>query len=61
MAIVSAVLLVLVIFIRPQEFIPLFEQLSILNVLTALSIVGIAIEFGQQRFRNTLSPSCPIF
>lgn len=61
MAIVSAVLLVLVIFIRPQEFIPLFEQLSILNVLTALSIVGIAIEFGQRRFRNTLSPQLPYF
>ncbi|MGH7270924.1 MAG: O-antigen ligase family protein [Polyangiaceae bacterium] len=51
MALVGTMLVVLVVLVRPQEFIPAFQSFSLLNAVTVLAVVGIAIEsaLGQQK------------
>ena len=59
MALIGALLLVFILFIRPQEFIPALQSLSLLNVATALGLLGIAIEIGTGKLRTLKSPQLP--
>jgi hypothetical protein len=45
LSLVGAVLLVFVLLVRPQEFIPALQPLRLLNLVTALVALGVAIEF----------------
>lgn len=60
MAFVGAILLVFVIIIRPQEFIPGLESLALLNVATAIGLVGIVIEAAMGKLRRIGSPQLPL-
>jgi len=55
----GAVLLVITIFIRPQEFVPGLASLGLLNLTTGLAIVGIAIEFGSGKTKSAWTPQLP--
>jgi hypothetical protein len=45
-AIAGAVLLVFVLLVRPQEFVPALQPLSLLNLCTAIAVLGILIELA---------------
>ncbi len=59
MALIGALLLVFILFIRPQEFIPALQSLSLLNVATALGLLGIAVEIGSGKLKTLRSPQLP--
>lgn len=59
MALVGALLLVFVLFIRPQEFIPALQSLSLLNVATGLALLGIVIEVATGKLKSLKSPQLP--
>lgn len=59
MAIFGALLLVFVVYIRPQEFIPELASLALLNVATGLTVVGVAIDLGRRRIRDLATPQWP--
>jgi O-antigen ligase len=59
-ALIGALLLVFVLFIRPQEFIPALQSLSLLNVATGLGVLGIAIEVATGRLKSLASPQLPL-
>ena len=59
MGILGAVLLVCVIFIRPQEFVPGLASIGILNLLTAFAVIGIVVEFGMGKTKSAWSPQLP--
>ena len=59
MGLFGALLLVFILFIRPQEFIPALQSLSLLNVATGLGLLGIAIDTGMGKIRTLRSPQLP--
>jgi hypothetical protein len=58
-AFLGAVLLVLVIYIRPQEFIPALATVGLLNIATGVAAIGIAVEIGMGKIKNLNSPQLP--
>jgi hypothetical protein len=58
-ALAGVLLLVFVIFIRPQEFIPALQALSLLNVATGLAVLGIIYEVATGKLKNLGSPQLP--
>ncbi len=59
MAFLGAVLVVFIIIIRPQEFIPGLESFALLNVATAIGVIGIAVEAAMGKLRRIGSPQLP--
>jgi hypothetical protein len=59
-AIFGALLLVFIILIRPQEFIPALQSLSLLNVAVGIAFVGILIEVGTGKLKSFRTPQLPI-
>jgi hypothetical protein len=59
LSLVGAVLLVFVLLVRPQEFIPALQPLRLLNAVTGLVALGIAIEFIVGRGAQGYSPQFP--
>ncbi len=59
MSIFFTLLLVFVLLIRPQEFIPQLQSLSLLNVTTGMAALGIAIELVMRKQRSAWSPQLP--
>jgi hypothetical protein len=58
-AAVGAVLLVLVLLVRPQEFVPALGAVPLLNAVAALAVVGIAVELGMGGQQVSASPQLP--
>ncbi len=56
MTTVFAILLILTIFIRPQEFIPSLQALSLLNVFTVLAVLSLAFEVFAGWVRSLRTP-----
>ena len=56
MTYVAGILLLIVIFVRPQEFVHALEGLPFLNVVVALGCVGIAYEFGTGQQKDGKTP-----
>lgn len=44
MALVGVLLVVFVLLVRPQEFVPALQTFSVLNAVTAVTAVGVAFE-----------------
>jgi hypothetical protein len=59
MALFGALLLVFILFIRPQEFLPALQSLSLLNVATGLAALGVAIEVGTGKLKSLWTPQLP--
>ncbi|HEY2512077.1 MAG TPA: O-antigen ligase family protein [Polyangiaceae bacterium] len=59
MALVGAFLLVFLIFIRPQEFLPFLQGLSIVNVATGLALLGVFLDVGSGRVKSLYTPQIP--
>ena len=59
MGIIGAVLLVLTIFLRPQEVFPFLQGVGVLNIVTGLAVLGIVIEFATGRTRSAWTPQLP--
>ncbi|WP_394826572.1 O-antigen ligase family protein [Pendulispora albinea] len=59
MGLVGAVLLVVTIFLRPQEVFPFLQGLGFLNIVTGLAVLGIIIEFASGRTRSAWTPQLP--
>jgi hypothetical protein len=59
MALFGAILLVFILFVRPQEFVAGLENLSILNVATGVAVLGIVYEFAIGRLKNWRTPQFP--
>lgn len=59
MAFFSALVLVFVILVRPQEFIPALRSLDLLNVLAAAALVGVGAELVVGRQRVPWTPQLP--
>jgi len=55
----GAILLVVTIFLRPQEVIPFLQGIGFLNIVTALAVLGIVIEFATGRTRSAWTPQLP--
>jgi hypothetical protein len=58
-ALLGALLLIFVAFVRPQEFIPALEPLRLLNVATLLAAVGVAVEVGMGKQKLAGTPQLP--
>jgi hypothetical protein len=58
-AFVGALLLVFVIVVRPQEFIPALESYGLLNLATGIAVLGIAVELGLGTLKRLWSPQLP--
>ena len=52
-------LLLFILFVRPQEFVPALESLSILNVATGLAMLGIAVDAATGRLKRLGTPQLP--
>lgn len=59
MAFFGTLLLVFVVLVRPQEFIPALQSFSLLNLLTAAAVLGIATEIVMGRQGLPWSPQLP--
>lgn len=59
MGILGAILLVLTIFLRPQEVFPFLQGIGVLNIVTGLAVLGIVIEFAAGRTRSAWTPQLP--
>ena len=59
MALVGALLLVVVLLARPQEYIPALQSLSLLNVTAALAVAGIVAETALGKQRAPWTPQLP--
>lgn len=59
MALIGAVLIVFVIYVRPQEFVPALEAFPLLNIVTGFAVLGIGIEFATGKIRSAWSPQLP--
>jgi hypothetical protein len=55
----GAVLLVFTIFVRPQEFVPYLAGVGFMNIVTAIAVIGILIEFGMGKTKSAWSPQLP--
>jgi hypothetical protein len=58
-ALFGALLLVVVLLVRPQEFVPALQHLSILDVLAALASIGILIELALGKRSVPWTPQLP--
>ncbi len=56
MTYLAGILLLIVIFVRPQEFVPALEGLPFLNAVVALGFIGIAYEFGTGQQKDGKTP-----
>lgn len=59
MAIAGALLLVFVLLVRPQEFVPSLQSLGLLNVCTAVAALGIGVELALDKRAPPISPQAP--
>ena len=59
MALFGALLLIFIIFIRPQEFLPALQSLSILNVSSGIAALGIVIEMATGKLKSLWTPQLP--
>ncbi len=59
MAIVGALLLVVVLLFRPMEIVPSIAKLHLLEVLTVITAIGLAIEAARRRGRAGFAPQLP--
>ena len=59
MALVGAALLVILIFIRPQEFLPFLQGLSVVNVATGIALLGVFLDVGSGRLKSLYTPQIP--
>ena len=59
MALFGAILLCIILFVRPQEFIPALESLSILNVTVAICVLGIGYEIATGKLKHQATPHLP--
>lgn len=59
MAFFGTLLLVFVVLVRPQEFVPALQTFSLLNVLTAAALLGIGLEIVMGRQRVPWTPQFP--
>jgi hypothetical protein len=57
--IVGAILLVITIFLRPQEVLPYLQGIPVLNIVTGLAVLGIIVEFATGRVRSAWTPQLP--
>jgi hypothetical protein len=58
-AIVGALLLVFVLLVRPQEFVPSLQSLSLLNACAALALLGIGVELTTGKQPVPWTPQLP--
>jgi hypothetical protein len=58
-ALAGVLLLLFVIYVRPQEFIPALQALSLINVSTGLAVLGIIVEVATGRIKSLWSPQLP--
>jgi general stress protein CsbA len=58
-ALIGALLLVVVLLVRPQEFIPALQSLSVLNAVAALAALGIALELALGKKSSLWTPQLP--
>ncbi|MEI7891522.1 MAG: O-antigen ligase family protein [Myxococcales bacterium] len=56
MAFVSALLLIVVLVVRPQEIWPSLEVLRLLNVLVALAAIGVILDFSAGKLKEAKTP-----
>ncbi len=59
MALVGTLLLVVVLLVRPQEFIPALQSLSLLDAVAALAVIGIAVELALGKEKAPWTPQFP--
>ena len=59
MGLLGALLLVFLVYVRPQEFIPALDALPLLNGVVALAVVGISAELAMGRTSSAWSPQVP--
>lgn len=59
MALAGTLLLVVVLLVRPQEFIPALQSLSFLDAVAALAVLGIAVELALGKQRTLYTPQLP--
>ncbi len=59
MAIAGALLLVFVLLVRPQEFVPALQSIGLLNVCAAVAALGIGVELAVDRRAPSFSPQMP--
>jgi hypothetical protein len=59
LALFGALLLIFIIFIRPQEFLPALQSLSILNVSSGIAALGIVIEMATGKLKSLWTPQLP--
>jgi len=55
----GTLLLVFVVLVRPQEFVPFLQSFSLLNALTAAALLGICIEIAMGRHSPPWTPQLP--
>ncbi len=55
----ASLVLVFVLMIRPQEIWPALEALHLLEVFTALAVLGLVVDIGLGRQKNLYSPQLP--
>jgi O-antigen ligase len=55
----GALLLVIMNFIRPQEFVPALESLHVLHAASAIVVIGIVVEFGSGKLKSFSTPQLP--
>jgi hypothetical protein len=58
-ALIGALLLVIVLLVRPQEFIPALQSVSVLNAFAALAALGIALELALGKQSSLWTPQLP--
>jgi O-antigen ligase/polysaccharide polymerase Wzy-like membrane protein len=59
LSIFFTLLLVFVLLVRPQEFIPQLQSLSLLNVTTGMAGLGILVELAMRKQKSAWSPQLP--
>jgi O-antigen ligase len=59
LALVGVFVLLFVIFVRPQEFMPALQALSLINVASGLALVGIIAEVATGRLKGLGTPQMP--
>ncbi len=59
MALVGVLLVVFVLLVRPQEFVPALQAFSLLNAVTALTTVGVIAEVALGKQRPPWTPQVP--
>ncbi len=60
MALFGACLLLVILFVRPQEFVPLLASLSLLNVAVGVGMLGIILDFAMGKQKVAKTPQWPI-